>query len=283
MQEGRFLNYNGKLVPSDQPLIKANNRSFRYGDGCFETMRWQNGKILLANNHFERLFSSLEKLRFDITQFAVQNIIQQVEKLVKKNAHIKLARIRLTVFRGEGGLYDEMNHFPNYCIQSWPLSLKKNELNHNGLLVGIYKEARKVTDQFSVIKSNNYQPYLLGALWAKQQQVNDAIILNCFDRIADATIANIFIVKDGIVKTPALTEGGIAGVMRKYVLHCCRQEGIRVEETTIAVDELKEAKEVFLTNAITGIRWVKEIEDIHFDNKVSSLLYKHYIEPLFHS
>ena len=59
------LNYNGKLYKEDEPIISANNRSFRYGDGFFETMKMFNGKIVLRDYHFERLFSSLELLQFE--------------------------------------------------------------------------------------------------------------------------------------------------------------------------------------------------------------------------
>ncbi|MEB3088276.1 aminotransferase class IV, partial [Parvimonas sp. D4] len=89
------------------------------------------------------------------------------------------------------------NHYPYFLIQSWPLQPATQELNENGLVIDIYKDARKTADLFSSIKSNNYLPYLMGALWAKEHHLNDAILLNPDNRVADATIANVFIVKDG--------------------------------------------------------------------------------------
>lgn len=276
-----FLNYNGKTQSSDKLFISPNNRSFRYGDGFFETMKVMNGKIILRDFHFERLFASLEKLKFDKSaNFTVDALERQVIELTKKNNHRALARVRLVVFRGDGGLYDDNNR-PNYCIQTWQLNTAINTLNNNGLDVDIFPDARKAADVFSSIKNNNYLCYAMAAMWAKQQKLNDAIVLNANDRVADASIANIFIVKDGVIKTPALSEACIAGVMRRHILTCCRQEGLPVEESCITTGDLLQAQEIFLTNAAYGIRWVKSCGKSNYTLQAAEMLYKKFIEPLY--
>lgn len=263
-------------------LISPNNRSFRYGDGCFETIKMVRGEMILADYHFERLFASLESLQFEKPNFfAPQYLKEQVVELAKKNYHEKLARIRLMVFRGNGGLYDTENHFPNYLIQTWALNPANNELNENGLVIDIYKEARKICDGFSHIKSNNYLSYAMAALWAKKNKLNDALLLNPCNRIADATIANVFIIKDGVIKTPAISEGCIGGVMRRYLSQCVRNENINFQETSVTVEDLQQAQEVFLTNAAYGMRWVKQCGAISFANTTSEILYKKFIAPLY--
>ncbi|MGV3593705.1 MAG: aminotransferase class IV [Sediminibacterium sp.] len=275
MREGDFLFYDGQILRSDKLLISPNNRSYRYGDGCFETIKVLNGKIMLADYHFERLFSSLETLRFKKPGYQSAGWLEkQILSVVEKNGHTKRARVRVTVTRGDGGIYDEQNHYPYFLIQSWPLQTATQELNENGLVIDIYKDARKTADLFSSIKSNNYLPYLMGALWAKEHHLNDAILLNPDNRVADATIANVFIVKDGSIKTPALTEGPVNGVMRRHLLHLLRKENIPVEEGTITVDELLEASELFLTNAIHGIKWVKQLGNSNYSNTTAIRLYK---------
>ncbi len=275
MQEGDFLFYDGQILRSDKLLISPNNRSYRYGDGCFETIKLLDGKIQLANYHFERLISSLELLDFKKSgYFTAAWLEKQVLLVAEKNGHMKSARIRITVTRGEGGVYDEQNQFPYLLIQSWPLSPTAQTLYEHGLVIDIYKDARKTVDRFSSVKSNSYLPYVMGALWAKEQQLNDVILLNPYDRVADATIANVFIVKDGKIKTPALTEGPVDGVMRRHLLQLLRTENIPVEETSLTVDELMEASEIFLTNAIQGIRWVKQLGNNHYGNQLSYQLYK---------
>lgn len=275
MREGDFLFYDGQILRSDKLLISPNNRSYRYGDGCFETIKVLHGKIMLADYHFERLFSSLETLHFKKPGYHSAGWLEkQILSVVEKNGHAKRARVRVSVTRGDGGIYDEQNHYPYFLIQSWPLQPATQVLNENGLVIDIYKDARKTADLFSSIKSNNYLPYLMGALWAKEHHLNDAIMLNPDNRVADATIANVFIVKDGSIKTPALTEGPVNGVMRRYLLHLLRKENIPVEEGMITVDELLEASELFLTNAIHGIKWVKQLGNSHYTNATAIRLYK---------
>jgi len=281
MQEGDFLFYDGQILRSDRLLISPNNRSYRYGDGCFETIKLMNGKIQLAHYHFERLLTSLELLHFKKSgYFTAAWLEKQVLAVAEKNGHLKTARIRLTVTRGEGGVYDEQNQFPYLLIQSWPLSPIVQELNENGLVIDIYKDARKVVDRFSSIKSNSYLPYVMGALWAKEQQLNDVILLNPYDRVADASIANVFIVKDGKLKTPALTEGPVNGVMRRQLLQVLRKENIPVEEGELTVDELIEASEILLTNAIHGIRWVKQLGNNYYTNQLTQQLYRQLMKSI---
>jgi len=281
MAQSKFLFYNGKLMRSDQLLISPDNRSFRYGDGFFETIKVWKGKIVLANYHMERLFSSLNVLQFvPPFYFTPDYITEQVLALASKNGHQKLARIRITIFRGEGGLYDAQNHFPNHIIQSWELNPANNQLNENGLVLDFFADARKVCDHYSAVKSNNFLSYAMAAFWAKQQKLNDAILLNPYDRVADATIANIFMVKDGIVKTPPLIEGPVNGVMRKHVLSSLRKMDIPFEETPVTTVDLSEASEIFLTNAIYGIRWVKQLGKNGFTNSFSKMLHKECIASL---
>lgn len=277
-----FLLYNGKINKADKLLISPNNRSFRYGDGFFETIKVLKGKILLADMHMERLFSSLELLQFQPPGYFTPGYIKEhILALAKKNQQDKLARVRVTVFRGEGGLYDVENHFPNHLIQTWELNPANNYLNENGLVLGIYKDARKVCDHFSTVKSNNFLSYAMAALWAKQQKLNDVILLNPYDRVADATIANVFVVKDGVIKTPSLTEGAVKGVMRRHILKCLREENMPVEEIQLEVEDILQASELFLSNAIYGIRWVKQLGESGYTNQLSSLLHKKIIRSLF--
>lgn len=243
-------------------------------------MKIVKGKIVLQELHFERLFSSLDLLGFDIDNFKAPELEQQVISLAGKNGHEDHGRVRVTVFRGEGGLYEKQNEAPDHIIETWSLERSVGEFNDNGLQVDIFRDARKAADHFSHIKSNNFLPYAMAAGWAKKNKLNDAILLNSFDRVADATIANVFIVTNGIIKTPALTEGCISGVMRKYIIRQCRSEGIPVEECEISVGDIQNASEVFLTNSLRGIRWVKQVGDAGYGFEVSRLLYDRFIQQL---
>lgn len=273
-----YVVFNNKMFRKEKVCISPDNRSFRYGDGFFETMKMINGKIILSDYHFERLFASLKLLQFETpNHFTIELFQSQIIELAKKNNHLKLARIRLTVFRGDGSLYDVINT-PNYLIQTWQLNNAVNHLNNNGLVVDIYPDAFKSCDKFSNVKSNNYLPYVMAALWVKENNLNDALVLNTHNRIAEATIANVFIIQDGIIKTPALTEGCINGIIRKYLLECFDHDKINYEQTNINNSDITKASEVFLTNAINGIRWVKQIKNTNYKNELTQKIYNKFIQ-----
>lgn len=262
-----YINWNGKIVDKNTFHISPDNRSFRYGDGFFETMKIVNGAILLAGFHITRFFSSLELLSFNIPAVLTPEfIIGEVQKLVVKNEHSALARVRLMVYRGNGGLYDPENHHPNFLIQSWELLNTNEDLQTNGLDIDIYTEARKASDAFSMVKSNNYLQYAMAALWAKKNKLNDCLLLNAYENICDSTIANIFIVENNVIKTPAIAEGCVNGVARAYLLECCKKDGITVEQTTVSPKDVLYASEVFLTNAVAGIKWVAHLGGRSYSN-----------------
>lgn len=274
MESGKYLLYNDKMIPSGTAIITADNRAFRFGDGFFETMKMADGEIALSKYHFERLFASLEAFQFEIPEhFAATYLSEQIKKLAAKNGHQKLARIRLTIFRGDGSLYEHENNIPNYIIQTWPLNASVLQLNKQGLVTGVYRKARKTCDDFSHIKTNNFLPYVMGALWAKRNKLDDAIILNNFNRIADATIANIFLVGNGKVQTPALSEGCVSGVMRRFLIECIKKENIPFEETAITTEALNNANELFITNAVQGIKWVSRCENNNYQSQLAGYLH----------
>ncbi len=277
-----FCNLNGKIINESNATVSVNNRSFRYGDGCFETMKYANDKLLLAYYHFERLFDSLQLLKFDCPSFfTAEYLAQQIQQLVAKNQNQKLSRVRLTIFRGNGGLYDPENMAPNWLIQCWPLNDASNALNNNGLVTGIYRGGFKAADAFAKLKSNNYLLYSQAALYAKQQHWNDALLLNHRQTIADATIANLFIIKGNTIITPPLSDGPVNGVMRRYLLENLPRLGYTVTEQSINANDVSETDEAFLTNSIYGIKWIQTLDETNFSLRHSAIIHQELLAPLF--
>lgn len=269
-----WLNFNGNFIDEKNPVIKADNRSFRYGDGLFETMKVVMGSIRLKELHFGRLFFGMEQLKIHVQGLINAKLLEeQIMKTIKKNHIAGPARVRLTMYRGDGGLYDPNSEGAGYIIQVWPLSSSNLVLNDNGLVIGLYDAAKKSTDAFSNIKTNNYLVYAMGALYARQEKYNDCLILNTNNRVCDATIANVFWVKDGNIYTPPLSEGCVAGVMRANLIQRVPSFGLTITEKEAELQDLMEADELFLTNAITGIRWVKEFDGKTYENDISSRIF----------
>lgn len=264
-----YINFNGKILEEQTPLIGAGNRGLRYGDGLFETIKYKNDQLLFLDEHLSRLWKGMQLLQFEIPKLITPDLLQeQILRLLKKNNHSS-ARVRLTVIRGNGGLYDCKNHTPIYLIETWPLAGNNNSLNENGLQLCIYRNSIKSIDDFSNLKHNNYLPYFMGALFAKQQRCNDAILLNQQQRICDSTIANIFMISKEKIYTPALTEGCVAGVMRKFIISELANSGNPVTELAITEMAIMDADEVFLTNSIYNMRWAASIENKPYQNNIT--------------
>src|SRR5664279_1498152 len=101
-----FFIYNDKFYPEGAPVISSGNRSLRYGDGLFETMRMVKGKILNREFHFERLFCGLALLQFEFSKTLSGGFFEKkINELVTKNKNTGSARIRLMLFRGDGGIF----------------------------------------------------------------------------------------------------------------------------------------------------------------------------------
>ena len=262
-----YFNYNGKVLPENELIIGPTNRGLRYGDGIFETIKFKNGNLILGNEHFARLWKGMQMLQFDIPKHLSPEKLQaEIFQVVKKN-RLDPARIRLTVIRGDGGIYDPKNHNPHYIIEAIKLPEDNGPLNVNGLQICLFEDAVKGIDAFSNLKTNNYLPYFMGAMFAKKQQCNDAVILNNKGNICDSTIANIFLIKGENIYTPALAEGCIAGVMRKWIINNVGEFNFKVFEAAITKEDLLNADEVFLSNSIYNIRWVAHFENKKYDNK----------------
>ncbi len=276
----QFFIYNNTFYPVSTAVITPENRSLRYGDGLFETMKMVNGKIMNKDFHFERLFHGLHLLKFDIQKSFTKNFIEKkIQELVAKNKHENVVRIRLMIVRGNGGIFDPENLFPNYIIESWALA-EEMQLNENGLIIDVFPDARKSYDIFSNIKSNNYLPYVMAGLYAKENKLNDCIMLNTHNRVCDTVIANIFILEGSKIYTPPLEEGCVAGIMRRWMLEKFDLKDYKVIEKKLSVDDLLNADEFFLTNSIYPVRWVKDFSGRIYENQKVKEIFKYIVKQI---
>lgn len=257
-----FINLNGKLIEEQAAALQADNRSFRYGYGLFETILVKGGEMQLKQYHWRRLWQGMEQLQFTIPKNFTPSMLEaEVLRTVKKNKGEVLCRVRLQVFPGNGGLYDGDNYNPEYLVESFPLEPLFTELNATGLIVGIAAGLVKSNDSIANLKSCNALIYAQASKQAKGNKWNDALIVNNSEHIIETSIANLFWVKNSKIYTPPLSEGCIAGVMRAYILDKAAEKGLEITLKPLSVAELMEADEVFATNAIRRLKWVRNIGD----------------------
>lgn len=272
---------NGKLHDADTPVLTAANRAYRYGNGLFETIRWTGKFLPLIEYHLDRLLQGMDVLKYQLpAHLDREKIHEEIIRLCVKNHGTKPARVRFSVFPGNGGLYDGDRKL-QYVIETWPLSAEQGSFNNNGLLLGIYPDESKKPGIFSGLKSADFLLYSMAATYASEQKWNEALVLNPAGRIADSTIANIFIVKNGIICTPPVADGCVAGVMRRYLLDHLPEAGFTVEEQTLSPGDLDNAVEIFLTNAIRGIRWVGRYGDHTYPSEISAHISRTLVQTIF--
>jgi len=246
-------------LPASEPVFKVENRSFRYGDGLFETMKVFKGKIILEQFHYERLFTGLKMLQIK-NVLVTLTVSQLILELCRKNNCVDLARVRLAVFRN---ILNEAE----FVIEAFPLNHQVNQWNEKGLTVELYPYARKSEDAFSNLKTASFLPYVLAELYAKERGIDDAIVLNASNHLADTSKANIFLVINSEIFTPSLDQGCVAGVMRRFLIEQLKKNNYRVRQDEISHEQLFAASEVFLTNSIYDIRWVEKFRQKTYSSK----------------
>ncbi len=272
-----YINFNGNFLDSTSPSVPAANRSLRYGDGLFETMRWENDRIRLEAYHFERLFHGLKVLQFVLpAHFTADFLGEQIRELCEENNHLTPTRIRLNVYREESPGYLPLKNRPGFIIES--LEIPKPDRHPVSLM--IYSEEKKSTGILSNLKTNNYLLFIMAAAHAKKNGFTDALILNTRDQICEATSSNIFFIKGRVVHTPPLTDGCIAGVMRREVLSMLPQHGFSINESSLEPEVISEMDEGFLTNAIQGIRPISRIGTNSYSQNVTAALGKSLIKNI---
>ena len=266
------LLFNGEFYAEPAKLISPSDSGFRYGHGLFETIRVQNNRPHLASYHFERLFNGMEVLGFERPAgFSNNFLLSQINHLLTKNV-LSDAKVRLTISGNTNSMAGSSSTF-DWIIQSYSLAESYFQFNKEGLKIGICYDVNKSNDVLCNLKSGNYLPMLFAARQSLKQGLDDSIILNHAGNIVESSISNVFVVKRGRIYTPPLVDGPVAGVMRRHILEILPSLNIEVREESITIDQLKEADEVFLSNALSGIRWVKKIRDIQYSNLTSSRLY----------
>jgi branched-chain amino acid aminotransferase len=246
-----FICANARFLPASQPVLTADNSSFKWGDGLFETIKVFRGAILFEDFHFDRLFSGIRLLGILAGEEFNSGMLRAlILRLCEKNNCTALARVRLAVYRTE-------ENTVAYLIEARPLTAQVNQWENKGWHLDIFPFARKNTDAYANLKTANFLPYVLAGKYARENGFDDVLLLNAESRLCDSSRANLFLVKDGAFYTPALHQGCINGVIRRYLLEEGKKNGFIFHQQPIVEEDLQNADEVFLTNSILDIRWVR--------------------------
>ncbi len=264
---------NGVLVSTDGYSIRAGNRGHLYGDGLFETIRVLKGHPINLENHLNRLIEGMKVLKLNYpVEFNVPFFEREILTLLTKNEIVESARIRLSIDRKAGGNYLPTSNHIDYLIEVEPLLENHFVLNAEGLSVGLYEQMKKQVNILSPYKTKNCLIYIMGKLKAKEKGLDDLLILNDKLGIIESTSSNLFIASNGVLYTPGIDLGCLGGTMRMQIINLAIKHNIKVYECNISPQNLLAADELFLTNAIKGIVWVKSFRTKEYGNTISEKL-----------
>jgi branched-chain amino acid aminotransferase len=250
----------------------STNRAFRFGDGFFETIRTADGTAPMWPYHWKRILRSAEFLGMELPKDCRPDLL--FEEVVQ----YKFSRVRITFYRVDDGLYEPA---PRASTALWFDVAPYGNVGGNSpcphlTRISVCPDIRLSCDPWSNIKSCSALRYVAAARYKAANDLEDCFLLNAHERVAEAGSSNVFVVtEDEAIVTPPLTEGCVAGVMRLAVLHLAEGLGYRFREAPLTLEDLGRAKEIFLTNAVRGLRSVERFGERTYETAVCTRLKSH--------
>lgn len=271
--KGNALLIDGKVLWESESNFSFLNRGFLYGDGFFETIRVVHGIPQHLPLHQKRIESSLQAHRIETNQtIHYENFKNSLLQLCQANNIVNGGRIRVTFLRSGAGRYTPEQNQLQWIATVEPLDLNQFEINEKGLRVDIYTEMKKPLGPLANFKNISASLYVHAGLWAKTNQLDDALISNDRQNIIESTRSNLFLVSNRVLYTSGLDTGPVGGVMRAAVINVALTNGYKVYECNLSPQEMLRADELFLTNAIRGIEWVASYRTKRYFNATSKAL-----------
>jgi len=268
-----MINFNGILQDSDTNLLDQ-NRGFLYGDGVFETLKIVGGKILFFEDHYFRLMAAMRIVRMEIPMnFTLEYLEEQVLSLVEKNKIEQSARVRITVYRNNGGLYLPTNNTVSFLIQTSAIENPVYSISEKEYEVDLYKDFYIPKQLLSTLKTTNKMIHVTGSIYAKENDLDNCILLNDSKNVVEALQGNLFMRKGNTLITPPISEGCLNGIMRKQILSFAKKEtNLEVVEQVVSPFDLQKADELFVTNVIRGIQPITKYRKKEFEQDTAKVL-----------
>lgn len=250
-------NFNGSLHSKDTTFLTTQNRGFRYGDALFETIRVGNGKVYFWEDHYLRLMASMRIIRMQIPMtFTMEYLEAQIQDTITANElQNTAARIRITVFRNDGGLYTPTTNDVSFHIEATALNTPFFQLSAEEYEVELFKDFYVNPDMLSTLKTTNKMVNIVGSIFAQENGFQNCLLLNSDKKVVESLNGNLFMVKGNTITTPPKSDGCLNGIIRKKLMEMISKlEDYTLEEKSISPFDLQKADELFVTNAIVGIQ-----------------------------
>lgn len=263
-----------------QSALNLPDRGLSFGDGLFETILLRAGRPLFIDSHLARLRRGLQGLEFPDCSVAAS---QYVEDISRRSAHLPWAALRLTVTRGAGprGYAPPGATKPRHIVEVTELE-RDCCAPGPALDLGLASVFLSRQPALAGFKHLNRLEQVLAAEQLRKQAKEEGVLCDDNHRVVSAVAGNLFLLRDGELRTPALLDCGVAGTRRELLMtKWAPAVGLRVQEVALTVADLQAAEEVFYTNALWGIRPVARFEGANWtEHPVTDALFGVYMEDI---
>ncbi|GAB3916462.1 aminotransferase class IV [Larkinella terrae] len=265
---------NGDVLPEEAICLSPNDRAFQYGDGLFETLRYEQNEVRFWPDHYDRVTRGMDALALRLPpRFDRDLVLPQIHKLLHLNGLTQqTARIKLQVWRQPGGLYTPTSFQTNFLITARSGSAFAVT---EKTAVGFFDAVRLSPSPVSAYKTLNALPYVLAGIARQKQQADDMILLDTHGHLSECIASNLFWLIGNQLITPSPDSGCIEGILRRQLIRLAPQHGLTVHQGLFLPDVLTKADSVFCTN-VSGIQWIRQIGETIFDESPQNRL-----QPVF--
>jgi len=246
-----LLYVNGSFVPEGEARLSALDRGFTLADGVFETMVAQRDRVFRLREHMARMRQSASILGLHLPP--ARTLTEAVIETLRRNAY-PWGVVRATVSRGPDpgrGLDIPRGLAPTVLVRVTPWAGPSADLPP-GRALALSTVRRNETSPLSQAKSLAYSDGVVARQEARRRGADDALLLNTRGFVACATSSNLFVALDGVLITPPVEDGALAGIARRTVMEEALRLGMVLRERSLTVEEVALAEEAFLTNVVTG-------------------------------
>jgi D-alanine transaminase len=272
--------FNGEIVERENIGVDIEDRGYQFGDGIYEVIRVYKGDLFTKNEHIQRLYESAEKIGLTIP-YEKDALSAQLEELVQVN-HLDTGIIYLQLSRG---VFSRQHGFPTKDIEPTYVAYTKTmerpealmKAGVNGLLVEDIRWLR------CDIKSLN----LLGNILAKQKAAEAGCyeaIQHRSDTVTEGSSSNVFIVKEGMLKTHPAANLILRGITRQVILKICKEKQFPVSEEELTVEDVLHADEVFISSTTSEIMPIVQLDSTKIGDgkpgKITKTLQQFFVEEI---
>ena len=260
--EVQILVHDGERIrPASEGVVPVLDHGFLFGDSVYDVVRTANGRPFLLSEHLDRLRRSAAMIYFEIP-WSDEEIASRVVAVGARLGSPE-CYFRIIATRGPGPislLPDGCDH-PGLYVVGRELIRYPERMFESGCDLAVVPRLR--VDPRAVdtrAKTGNYLNNMLGLVEAKRAGADDALFLNAEGHLTEATTSNVWIVEEGVCRTPPLGEGLLAGITRDWIFQTLPPAGIPVQEAVIDLERLRGASEVFVSGTIKGIMPVRSLD-----------------------